>query len=130
MGMSLFKYLTTCRCMCKYIACYYFDSQARVRVADGGNPVLSDTATVQITIQRNLVTPVFNPQRDLTENIPETMPAGEVVVNVNATDADQFVSSSTYNFVFSECFMYTGFEMQYTHFSLSRPKLIFFFVYN
>ncbi|KAL5018742.1 hypothetical protein ScPMuIL_004464 [Solemya velum] len=67
---------------------------ARVQVSDGGSPILFDTATVQITVQRNLASPVFSPARDLSTTIPETMPPGDVVINVNASDADQFAPNN------------------------------------
>lgn len=63
-------------------------------MTDGGSPPLSDTATVSITVNRNKESPRFLHALDLTRHIPETLPAGSEVIDLNATDDDFFVSYS------------------------------------
>ena len=54
---------------------------------DGGNPPKASTATVLISVQRNLFSPRFEPQR-IDLDILETYPLGVPITNVNATDKD------------------------------------------
>nr|XP_034314273.1 protocadherin-like wing polarity protein stan [Crassostrea gigas] len=72
---------------------------ARVQVTDGGSPPLSDTATVQITVQRNRENPRFLHAVDLTRNIPETLPVGSEIIDLNATDDDFFVPNNVISYV-------------------------------
>ncbi|XP_078316513.1 protocadherin Fat 4-like isoform X2 [Crassostrea virginica] len=72
---------------------------ARVQVTDGGSPPLSDTATVSITVNRNKESPRFLHALDLTRNIPETLPAGSEVIDLNATDDDFFVPNNVVSYV-------------------------------
>ncbi|RUS85645.1 hypothetical protein EGW08_006591, partial [Elysia chlorotica] len=60
----------------------------RVRAQDGGSPRLSDITRVEITVERNLFPPVFNPL-SYNAQIPETQVVGSAVgIRVRATDAD------------------------------------------
>ena len=69
-----------------------FVFQIRVRAQDGGSPRLSDITRVEITVQRNLFPPVFNPLSYIA-TIPETQVVGSAVgIRVQATDADTTVS--------------------------------------
>ena len=67
--------------------------QLKVLAYDGGSPPLSATATVHITVQRNLKAPVFAPNRYETE-ILETQPLADPIVTVTARDEDRLVSRS------------------------------------
>ena len=59
-----------------------------MRVSDNGVPPLTDEVLVNITINRNLWTPAFNPL-NYNVTIPETVPTGsEIGVTVTATDRD------------------------------------------
>lgn len=59
-------------------------------VKDGGDPVLNDTATVEITVNRNLETPeCINDGQ--TVNIPFNEDLGTTVVVMNASDSDSQV---------------------------------------
>ncbi|XP_048248833.1 cadherin EGF LAG seven-pass G-type receptor 2-like [Haliotis rufescens] len=58
-----------------------------VRAEDSGSPRLYDIALVELTINRNLNPPIFNPV-SYQMTILETRPIGDVVVRVTATDAD------------------------------------------
>lgn len=61
--------------------------QVRVVAEDGGNPPKAATATVLVSVERNLYAPRFNPQR-IDRDILETHPLGVPVTIVNATDQD------------------------------------------
>ena len=63
-------------------------------VSDGGFPAKTGTATVDITVRRNLFPPVFI-NSFITITISESMAVGSFVTNVTATDADAEVYSST-----------------------------------
>ena len=54
---------------------------------DGGNPPKTATATVVVTVQRNLFAPKFEPQR-IDRDILETQPLGVAIADCNATDRD------------------------------------------
>lgn len=54
---------------------------------DGGNPPRTATATVLVTVLRNLFQPKFEPQR-IDRDILETQALGVAIANCNATDAD------------------------------------------
>ncbi|XP_046583162.1 protocadherin Fat 1-like [Haliotis rubra] len=58
-----------------------------VRAEDNGSPKLYDIALVELTINRNLNPPIFNPVT-YEETILETRPIGDVVLRVTASDAD------------------------------------------
>lgn len=58
---------------------------------DGGNPRLSSTAVVAVTVRRNLVAPVFRQNRYDT-TIPETQAPGSLIMTIQADDADITVS--------------------------------------
>ena len=70
-----------------YSSCLY---QLKVRAEDGGTPPLSSTATVSITVNRNLNVPEFRPDRYEAE-ILETQPLGDPIVMVTANDKDNVV---------------------------------------
>ncbi|XP_046560782.1 cadherin-related tumor suppressor-like [Haliotis rubra] len=61
-----------------------------VRAEDNGSPRLYDIALVELTINRNLNPPIFNPVT-YEETILETWPIGDVVLRVTASDADNLV---------------------------------------
>ncbi|XP_067670938.1 protocadherin Fat 4-like [Haliotis asinina] len=58
-----------------------------VRAEDNGSPKLYDIALVELTINRNLNPPIFNPVT-YEETILETRAIGDVVLRVTASDAD------------------------------------------
>ena len=58
-----------------------------MRAQDGGNPSLSDTAKVEILVDRNLFAPVFLAP-SYTNTILETQAVGSAVVRVEARDQD------------------------------------------
>lgn len=58
---------------------------------DGGTPPRMSTATVQITVERNLNAPEFQPNRYERE-VLETQALGEPIVTVTARDLDVNVS--------------------------------------
>ena len=61
--------------------------QLGIVAVDGGSPAFTSTATVQITVRRNLNSPDFSPSRyEIT--LPENQPLGEVVGMVTAVDSD------------------------------------------
>lgn len=64
---------------------------ARVVASDGGFPSRSATATVLISVLRNLFSPVFSNFNFLQRSILETVPVGTFIVDLNATDADKSV---------------------------------------
>lgn len=68
---------------------------------DGGTPAKNSTATVAITVDRNLYAPVFSPDRYET-TILETASPGDSIVTVLATDQDTSVRFSFFlrSFVF------------------------------
>lgn len=57
---------------------------------DGGSPRLTATATVSITVLRNIFPPVFSPVT-YNQTILETQSLGVTILSVNATDNDQRV---------------------------------------
>ncbi|XP_071105182.1 protocadherin gamma-B1-like [Haliotis cracherodii] len=65
-----------------------------VRVEDNGSPKLYDFALVELTINRNLNPPVFNPV-NYEKAILETRPVGDVVLRVTASDADNLAPYNT-----------------------------------
>lgn len=54
---------------------------------DGGNPRLSSTTVVAVTVRRNLAAPVFRQARYDT-TIPETQTPGSLVLTIQADDSD------------------------------------------
>ncbi|XP_062611587.1 cadherin EGF LAG seven-pass G-type receptor 2-like, partial [Saccostrea cucullata] len=72
---------------------------ARVQVTDGGSPPLSDTATISINVERNLNSPRFLHLNDLTVNIPEILPAGSDVIDLNSTDDDAYIPNNVIFYV-------------------------------
>lgn len=69
--------------------------QIRVQVQDGGNPRLSDAVTLDLFVQKNLNPPLFNGEvspADILITIPESLPKGEIILTLNASDADIYVS--------------------------------------
>lgn len=67
---------------------------------DGGNPRLSSTSVVAVTVRRNLAAPVFRQARYET-TIPETQAPGSLILTIQADDSDISVSISICLFVFS-----------------------------
>ncbi|XP_046560788.1 protocadherin gamma-B2-like [Haliotis rubra] len=61
-----------------------------VRAEDNGIPKLYDIVLVELTINRNLNPPIFNPVT-YEETILETRPFGDVALRVTASDADNLV---------------------------------------
>ncbi|KAK3089813.1 hypothetical protein FSP39_006721 [Pinctada imbricata] len=72
----------------------------RLRARDGGNPRLSSTTLLTISVVRNLVAPVFL-QNSYTTTIPETQAPGSVVLTVTARDADISSPDNTFSYYFS-----------------------------
>jgi len=71
--------------------------QIRVQVQDGGRPRLSDAVTLDLFVDKNLNTPLFNGQTnnaDIVRTIPESLPRGDIIVTLSASDADLLVSTS------------------------------------
>ncbi|XP_046564129.1 protocadherin Fat 1-like, partial [Haliotis rubra] len=66
------------------------DNLIYVRAEDNGSPKLYDIALVELTINRNLNPPIFNPVT-YEETILETWPIGDVVLRVTASDADNLI---------------------------------------
>ena len=60
-------------------------------VKDGGTPAKVATATVLVTIKRNLFAPKFEPLR-IDKNILESQLLGVTIATVNAKDKDTKVS--------------------------------------
>ena len=61
--------------------------QVRVIARDGGTPPRSDITVVDVTVIRNLARPRFDPTA-YTTRIIETLPLGEPIIAVRATDDD------------------------------------------
>ena len=61
--------------------------QLRLLAEDGGSPRKTATTTVDITVTRNLLPPVFNPSTYI-QSIIENYPVGSEIVTVSATDSD------------------------------------------
>jgi len=61
-----------------------------VRASDGGTPSKSTSAVVQVTVLRNLQSPVVALQTTPLR-VPETIPLGSVLTTVTATDGDRRV---------------------------------------
>ena len=60
---------------------------------DGGDPILYDTATVSIFVNRNLQRPNFLPDNQrVVIRIPESALVGYPIFNLTAEDTDQYVS--------------------------------------
>ncbi|XP_035826841.1 protocadherin Fat 4, partial [Aplysia californica] len=60
----------------------------RVRAQDGGNPILSDITKVEVTVDRNLFSPLFR-DTSYANQILETQAVGSAVgIRVEATDSD------------------------------------------
>ncbi|NWV25758.1 PCDGD protein, partial [Origma solitaria] len=60
-----------------------------LRASDGGDPALTGTARIRVTVvDANDNAPVFS-QSEYTVRVPEDVPVGSVVVTVTATDADE-----------------------------------------
>ena len=66
--------------------------QARILARDGGTPSRSATATVSITVIRNLFPPVFNNSDFIQVEITEQETIGAFITTVFAPDADTTVS--------------------------------------
>ena len=67
-----------------YCSCIW---QLRLLAEDGGSPRKTATTTVDITVTRNLLPPVFNPSSYI-QSIIENYPVGSEIVTVSATDSD------------------------------------------
>ena len=65
--------------------------QLRIVASDGGIPSLSSTATVQITVTRNLNAPRFTQTDTIRAEIKDNAAPGTRIANVTATDADREV---------------------------------------
>ena len=61
--------------------------QVLVLASDGGSPPLTDTATIEVRVQRNLRAPSMREDEYVTK-IRETQPLGVDFVRIDATDAD------------------------------------------
>ncbi|KAJ8318063.1 hypothetical protein KUTeg_003154 [Tegillarca granosa] len=59
----------------------------RVQARDQGVPFRYNTSVVIVTLQRNFQSPIFTRQ-EYTQTIVETLPLGNVILTVNATDGD------------------------------------------
>ncbi|NWV16631.1 PCDGA protein, partial [Origma solitaria] len=60
-----------------------------LRASDGGDPALTGTARIRVTVlDANDNAPVFS-QSEYTVRVPEDLPVGSVLVTVTATDADE-----------------------------------------
>lgn len=66
--------------------------QLRLLARDFGYPSLTSTATVGITVRRNLQTPRFTNLNTIRVVIPETAAVGTFIADLNATDSDTDVS--------------------------------------
>lgn len=71
-------------CICVYL-------QLRIMAVDGGTPARSATATVGITVIRNLNSPKFD-QSSVRVSIPDNSAPGIAITKVTAKDADRDVS--------------------------------------
>ncbi|NWV21707.1 PCDG2 protein, partial [Origma solitaria] len=60
-----------------------------LRASDGGDPALTGTARIRVTVvDANDNAPVFS-QSEYTVRVPEDLPVGSVLVTVTATDTDE-----------------------------------------
>ncbi|NWV17249.1 PCDGA protein, partial [Origma solitaria] len=60
-----------------------------LRASDGGDPALTGTARIRVTVvDANDNAPVFS-QSEYTVRVPEDLPVGSTIVTVSATDADE-----------------------------------------
>ncbi|NWV21595.1 PCDG7 protein, partial [Origma solitaria] len=60
-----------------------------LRASDGGDPALTGTARIRVTVvDANDNAPVFS-QSEYTVRVPEDVPVGSVLVTVSASDADE-----------------------------------------
>ncbi|XP_060080745.1 protocadherin Fat 4-like, partial [Ylistrum balloti] len=71
----------------------------RIKVQDNGIPPLEDTATVRVSVERNERDPSFLHSTSLNVNIPENLPVGSFVADINATDADAFAPNNLLQYV-------------------------------
>ena len=60
-------------------------------VKDGGQPPRTAATTIEVNVTRNMFAPEFQNFKTRVD-IPETLPAGTVVVRVSAKDKDRIVS--------------------------------------
>lgn len=65
--------------------------QARIRAYDGGFPSRSATATVRISVLRNLFSPVYNHTGSIQRTILETDAVGTFIFDLEAYDNDRQV---------------------------------------
>lgn len=63
---------------------------------DGGNPRLSSSAVVVVTVRRNLAAPVFR-QSSYEITIPETQSPGSLILTIQADDSDINVSKRSHS---------------------------------
>jgi len=75
--------------------------QLGILATDGGTPALSATATVEITVARNLNAPDFNPSRYEVE-IPENQILGEPITTVIAQDLDRIAPHNQLTYSITE----------------------------
>ncbi|GFN78435.1 protocadherin fat 4, partial [Plakobranchus ocellatus] len=61
--------------------------QIRIQARDNGVPFRFSTKVCQLTITRNFQRPVFRDQNYI-QTVPETLPLGDVILTVTATDLD------------------------------------------
>ncbi|XP_061182374.1 protocadherin Fat 4-like [Saccostrea echinata] len=69
----------------------------RLLAEDGGSPKKTATATVDITVNRNLAAPQFNPAT-YSQTIIENFPVGSEIVTVTATDSDPQAPNNQFKF--------------------------------
>ena len=74
---------------------------ARVRASDGGFPSRTDTATVSISVLRNLFSPQFNHTGNIQVTIPETSPIGTFIFDLDAFDNDMDPPENTVTYQIS-----------------------------
>lgn len=94
---------------------------------DGGNPRLSSTSVVAVTVRRNLAAPVFRQARYET-TIPETQAPGSLILTIQADDSDISVSISICLFVSSHTTQETSELFEVIHQWVHLPFLTCIYV--
>ena len=85
----------------------------RIEARDGGNPSLSATAVVEITVLRNLFAPEFT-QQNYEIQIDETQPLGVNILQISAQDQDATSPHNVITYSMQDTFQQTLASLYFT----------------
>ncbi|KAL5018733.1 hypothetical protein ScPMuIL_004455 [Solemya velum] len=71
--------------------------QLIIYAEDGGQPPLSDTQIIELSLRKNLFAPVFSPGGIIRELIPESTDIGTVVTPITVNDADTTIPNNQFS---------------------------------